>query len=70
MATISSAVQVGQRDYERPEQWESQIDLLHARCVALGDSLLARYVPEHERRVIMGSLAVSLFFRGVRVVSR
>jgi hypothetical protein len=59
-------IPVGQREYERPEQWEHQVELLRQRCVA-NSHLLDNYTTSDASR-ILGAVAVDLFFKGVRVI--
>jgi hypothetical protein len=58
---------VGEREYERPERWEQQIELLRLRCVA-NSHLLTKYTTPDDASRILGAVAVDLFFKGVRVV--
>ena len=57
-----------QREYERPDCWERQIEGLYERAVASGTDLLAPYMTTDAARAVLGSIAVDLFFQDVRVV--
>lgn len=56
------------RAYERPEQWEEQIERMHEALVACGVPLLRTHIfgPTHDLQTVLGSMAVALFFRGFR----
>jgi hypothetical protein len=58
-----------QREYERPDCWERQIEGLYERTVASGTNLLAPYMTTDAARAVLGSIAVDLFFQDVRVVA-
>lgn len=57
-----------QREYERPDCWERQIEGLYERALASGTNLLAPYMTTDAARAVLGSIAVDLFFQDVRVV--
>jgi hypothetical protein len=57
-----------QREYERPDCWERQIEGLYERALAAGTDLLAPYMATDAARAVLGSIAIDLFVRGVRVV--
>jgi hypothetical protein len=58
-----------QREYERPDCWERQIEGLYERALASGTDLLAPYMNTDAARAVLGSIAVDLFFQDVRVVA-
>ena len=63
-----SPSQLRQREYERPDRWERQIEGLYERTLASGTNLLAPYMTTDAARAVLGSIAVDLFFQDVRVV--